>query len=185
MRKGQRTREQNICACGCGHLAPIKYTRNGRVQCYTKFVPGHGNKDWGKRMKALPVGALDHLPLGSTRIHFSTPTLPYRQIKVGPGGKGWRFEHRHLMEKHLGRALLRSEHVHHKNHDTLDNRLENLQLLTHSDHSKLHHKFEGWSKKFSQCKGCKTRERKHEGHGLCTACFQRWQYKLYGPPKRY
>lgn len=37
---------------------------------------------------------------------------------------------RYLMEQHLGRELTEEEQVDHINNDKLDNRLENLQLLT-------------------------------------------------------
>ena len=37
--------------------------------------------------------------------------------------------HRHLMEQKLGRKLKTKEIVHHINHDKLDNRLSNLQLV--------------------------------------------------------
>jgi hypothetical protein len=110
-----RFREQNICACGCGKLAPIIYRTSGRrkghVLRYAKFIPGHGYKDWGRRRSALPPGTRDLFTIGSTRLHHSTPTLVYRLIKVAPGKARWRFEHRVKMEQHLGRRLDRKEHV--------------------------------------------------------------------------
>ena len=40
----------------------------------------------------------------------------------------------------LGRPLTTKEHVHHKNGDSSDNRSENLQVMTHGEHSRLHHR---------------------------------------------
>ncbi len=53
--------------------------------------------------------------------------------------RGYVREHRYVMEQHLGRSLLPTEDIHHLNHVRTDNRLENLEVLTHSEHSKLHH----------------------------------------------
>lgn len=48
-------------------------------------------------------------------------------------------KHRKVLENHLGRLLSPEEHVHHMNGDKLDNRVENLQLVTNSEHHRKYH----------------------------------------------
>lgn len=89
-------------------------------------------------------------------------------------GKRYIQEHRLVMENHLGRKLLTHENIHHINGNTLDNRIENLQVVTSSQHATLHHKERTggrWAKGNDFCIRCKRSDRKHAAKGLCESCY--------------
>jgi len=52
--------------------------------------------------------------------------------------KGYIYEHRLVMECKLGRPLKRTEIVHHKDRNTTNNNEDNLEIMTQSEHVRLH-----------------------------------------------
>lgn len=63
-----------------------------------------------------------------------------RKVGLSDGRNVTEYQHRFVMERKLGRKLLSTEHVHHKDGDTHNNRLSNLEIVTASEHAKEHAK---------------------------------------------
>lgn len=82
------------------------------------------------------------------------------------------FEHRAVIESEIGRPLAKNEIVHHINGVKLDNRIENLQITSLTEHPGMH-KINRWARKHNNCQCCGTTDRPHEGKGLCLRCYQR------------
>lgn len=86
---------------------------------------------------------LKHFSIRSTGRYRRTLNIPsngwiHQGVRwISVNGKEM-LEHRYIMEQILGRTLQPDEVVHHKNKDRLDNRPENLELMTRSQHSTHH-----------------------------------------------
>ena len=72
----------------------------------------------------------------TTRVADDKFKARYRQVSTPDGRK--LLEHRWVVEQAIGRPLLPGEQVHHINHNRLDNRLENLELVTSKEHGLRH-----------------------------------------------
>jgi len=81
-------------------------------------------------------------PIDKYHKGFITTHNGYKMIQVpghpGADSKGYVRVHRLIMEAHLDRYLEAGEVVHHKDHDKFNNRIENLELTTLSEHTGHH-----------------------------------------------
>jgi uncharacterized protein YjhX (UPF0386 family) len=62
------------------------------------------------------------------------------RVVTGYGVGGWEYEHRLVMERHLGRRLTRREAVHHRDGNPANNDLANLELMSVGEHVALHNR---------------------------------------------
>lgn len=134
----------------------------------------HSTSTLVKRAATRRARSIGHTVLKKSR------NLVYRMIMTPDG---YRYEHRVVAAKTLGRPLLRTEHVHHLDHDTLNNAPANLQVLRNGEHTVLHLtgvypaaavaavRLNGrWAREFPACIDCGTSERPHLTLGRCGRC---------------
>lgn len=62
----------------------------------------------------------------------------YKIVRSKRNKCGCEYEHRQIVESHLGRRLSSTEIIHHKNGDTKDNRIKNLEVLDRATHNRKH-----------------------------------------------
>lgn len=113
--------EEHFCqSCGAKSLRFGKHIKHCTIICGNRSV-----KRFGK----------DHNRWNNGRAECASG---YILILTSRNPRKYIFEHRLVMERHLGRNLSLSEIVHHVNEDKSDNRIENLQIVTRAEHVRIH-----------------------------------------------
>lgn len=81
----------------------------------------------------------------------------------------WKYKHREILEKKLGRKLRSDEIIHHKDDDENNFSLNNLQVVSRAEHARIGKP----AKKYDGCKipNCK---RKHHAKGFCHLHYMKY-----------
>lgn len=146
----KRTGEYRECAhCAARFYArPSDDRRHPRrfcsIECRNATYRGEGNPNW---RGGFTIGSSGY------RLVW-LPDHPYADHH------GYYEEHRHVVEQRIGRILDPAECVHHLNHDRLDNRDANLQLMASwAEHQTAHGEYET-----HQCGECGAPVRRSKAH---------------------
>lgn len=95
---------------------------NGLSRTHSESKKGHLNPCWNGGRKVVSSG----------HIKIYCPEHPYADVNRSV------FEHRLVMEAHLGRYLEQHELIHHVDGNPANNELSNLEIVTRSEHGKKH-----------------------------------------------
>ncbi len=78
-----------------------------------------------------------------------------------------------VMEQKIGRRLRPGEVVHHIDGDPANDDPENLALMTHVDHARMHATISQWARAAHCCVECGTTEAPHHANRRCQKCDKR------------
>lgn len=112
-----------FCACGCEEEIQIR----DKTGIFRRFKKGHQNRGPNH---PLWNGGVTYDGKGYKLV--KSPNHPHKNQR------GYVYEHRLVMEEHMGRYLRKDEEINHINKDIKDNRIQNLEILSKSTHATKH-----------------------------------------------
>jgi hypothetical protein len=111
-----KTKRVNDCACGCGEKTQYTFKHGHHTRLFSKEE---------QRRRGL------HNTGDTQRAKGDLTSTHYRKLRGV-------HEHRIVAEQIIGRPLKYEDVVHHINNNKRDNRIENLQIITRSEHINIH-----------------------------------------------
>lgn len=116
------------CSCDCG-LAKVVHGENLRRGKTRSCGCLHSERSRERVLARGTKGGEEHPRWKGGRVVDNEGYVRVRNLdRQGGSVAQYEKEHRVVMSSHLGRPLLKSEQVHHKNGVRDDNRIENLEL---------------------------------------------------------
>ncbi len=133
---------KQFCSKTC---ATIHRNLSDQNPAYKRDVSGDKNPMFGKGFVGIDNPMFgktgENCPRwnGGVKVRKDGYVMRYCQSHPSKNNKkGYVLEHRLVVERYLGRFLTDEEVVHHINQNPSDNRIENLQVMTQSEHAALH-----------------------------------------------
>jgi len=112
----------------CSNKCRSNLVKKNCIVCNKEFiVKGYREFD-AKFCSRSCLGYSKVIPSIKKKIRPATITVNGKQVLA----------HRHIMEEHLGRKLEKNEVVHHIDFNKKNNSIENLMVMTDSEHNRLH-----------------------------------------------
>lgn len=131
----------------------IRNTNNSRIRLpcgfckkqLSRFPSQIRGKPWGIFCNKGCLGLFNSKRKGTISARFKTGSKKDRKYILVMAGwhpkkndRGYVYLHRLIVEARLGRFLTDNEIVHHKDEDPENNRWDNLEIMTQSEHARIH-----------------------------------------------
>lgn len=134
-RNNQGNSDAEMRCAKCGKPFLLKRCKLG---LYNRFYCSHAcqNADRGDLLRSLGKRGVNWK--GGESLTIDGRTRLYLPDHPNADAKGYILRARFVASQKLGRPLREGEHVHHVNCDRTDDRPENLEVMSHSEHARLH-----------------------------------------------